>query len=373
MPINQDYYEILGVPRHASQEEIKKAYRELALKYHPVRNPGNKESEAKFKEINEAYQVLGDAEKRAQYDRYGGRMPFQTSYDDFGFPSIDDIFSGLFDELFFGRRTSQSQARRRRGRDLRYDLRISLEEANRGAEKTISLERHQSCSVCSGTGHKPGASASVCPECRGTGALRFQQGFFSISRTCPICGGRGQIITNPCPKCQGRGFELVEKRLKVRIPAGIDSGMVLRLAGEGEPGEMSGPAGDLQVVIFIEEHPIFHREGTELVLELPVPFTKAVLGGEVEAPTLEGIERLKIPPGTQTGKMFKLKRKGMPSLNGDKGDLHIQVFVELPSKLSKKEKEILGKLSELENPDDYPLQKGFWEKVRKILSGRKGE
>ena len=360
---SKDYYQILGVSRNATQEEIKKAYRELALKYHPDRNPGDKQAEERFKEINEAYQVLSDPEKRAHYDRFGDQAPFRVDFEDFGFPTIEDLFSGLFDE-FFGTRRRKRRPSRRRGADIRFDLQITLEEAYTGTEKIISLERHQPCSKCAGTGLKPGTQPMTCPECRGTGTIRYQQGFFSISRTCPRCAGTGRIITNPCPACRGSGLELVRKELKVKIPPGVETGSVLRLRGEGEPGEFGGPPGDVNVIIYVEEHPIFQRQGTELVCEVPISFTKAVLGGEIEVPTLNGIERLKIPPGTQTGKVFRLKGKGMPSLDGYRGDLHIQIFVEVPEKISRKEKELLEKLAQMENSNHLPRQKSFWKKVK---------
>ena len=362
----KDYYEILGVPRDATQEQIKKAYRELALKYHPDRNPGDKEAEERFKEINEAYQVLSDPEKRAQYDRYGDRAPFHFDFEDIGFPTIDDIFSGLFEE-FFGRRTRRRGPQRRRGADIRYDLQITLEEAAFGCEKVITIEKHQPCSRCGGSGLKPGTHPMTCPDCRGTGTIRYQQGFFSISRTCPRCAGTGRIITNPCPSCRGSGLERIKKELKVKIPPGVETGSVLRLRGEGEPGEFGGPPGDVNVIIYVEEHPIFQRQGTELICEVPITFTTAALGGEIEVPTLEGTARLKIPPGTQTGKVFRLKGKGMPNLDGYRGDLHIQVFVEVPTKLSHKEKELIKKLAQLESPDSHPKQKNFWKKVKQRL------
>jgi molecular chaperone DnaJ len=359
----QNYYEILGVPRDADQETIKKAYRELALKYHPDRNPGNKDAEEKFKEINEAYQVLGDPEKRAHYDRYGDRMPFSPDLGDFGIATIDDLFTGLFDE-FFGRRSRRGPGRRR-GSDLRYDLKITLEEAFSGAEKTVTLEKHQPCSTCKGSGMKPGSAPATCPECGGTGNLRYQQGFFAISRTCHRCAGRGRIIKELCPKCRGSGFELVEKKLEVRIPKGVESGSILRLAGEGEPGEPGAVPGDLHVIIFIEEHPIFQRQGTELLCEIPISFPKAALGAELEVQALDGPVRLKIPAGTQTGKVFKLKGKGMPSLNGHRGDLHIRIFVEVPEKLNAKSRELIEKLAQQEKPENYPLSEAFLNRTKK--------
>jgi molecular chaperone DnaJ len=360
---HHDYYETLGVARGSDHETIKKAYRELALKFHPDRNPGSKEAEEKFKDINEAYQVLGDPEKRSQYDQYGDRAPFRVDFQDFGIPTIDDLFSGLFDE-FFGRRTRKGPSRRR-GADLRYDLKITLEEAFTGVEKKVKIDRHQTCPTCTGSGMKPGSAPVTCPECGGTGNLRYQQGFFAISRTCTRCGGRGRIIKEPCPKCHGSGFDEIEKELNVRIPAGVETGSILRLTGEGEPGEPGGASGDLNVIIFIEDHAVFQRQGTELLCEIPVSFTKAALGAEIEVPALDEMVRLKIPAGTQTGKTFRIKGKGMPSLSGNRGDLHIRVFVEVPAKLSGKEKDLVEKLSHEEKPENYPLQKHFWERIKK--------
>jgi len=360
---HHDYYEILGVSRSADPEAIKKAYRELALQYHPDRNPGSKEAEEKFKDINTAYQVLGDPDKRSQYDRYGERAPFQVNYEDFGVPTIEDLFSGLFDE-FFGRRTG-TRPGRRRGADLRYDLKITLGEAFTGGEQSVKVEKHQLCPGCKGSGMKPGSQPVICPECGGSGNLRYQQGFFSISRTCPRCGGKGRIIREPCPRCEGSGFGFVEKELKVKIPAGVETGSILRLSGEGEAGEPGGVSGDLNVIIYVEEHAVFQRQGTELMCEVPVSFTKAALGAELEVPTLDEPVRLKIPAATQTGKIFRIKGKGMPSISGHRGDLHVRVFVEVPSRLSGREKELVEKLLEAEKPESYPAQKAFREKTQK--------
>ncbi len=371
MPGNRDYYHILGIPRNATPEQIKKAYRELALKHHPDRNPGDHTAEEKFKDINAAYQVLSDPEKRVQYDRFGERAPFDFGREDFRGPSIDDLFSGLFEE-FFGRRSRPRGPSRRKGHDLRYDLKITLEEAAFGAEKTFTVEKPQSCAVCSGSGLKPGTAPVTCPECRGRGQLLYQQGFFSISRTCPRCQGAGRIISDPCPNCAGAGIEMARRDLKVGIPPGVETGSTLRLTGEGEPGELAGPPGDLHVILFIEEHPVFQRQGTELICEVPISFLSAALGGEIEVPTLEDISRLKIPAGTQTGKIFRLKGKGMPHLHGGhRGDLHVQIFVEVPAKLSGKEKDLLEKMLESEKSEAYPLSGAFWDKVNQALAHTK--
>ena len=365
MTTKRDYYEVLGVPRHAAPEEIKKAYRQMALKFHPDRNP-EADAEEKFKEASEAYQVLSDPDKRARYDRYGHQAPGGFDFTDFSFMHLDDLFSDIFGE-FFGSRPRGP--RRRRGSDLRYDLTLTFLEAARGAEKTVVVPRHVPCEECRGSGAKPGTSPITCPTCRGAGQLRYQQGFFSVSRTCSHCQGKGTVIQTPCPTCRGHGLKEVERKLKIKIPAGVDNGAALRLRGEGEMGEMGGPDGDLHVVLTVKPHPIFERQGTELVLDLPISFPQAALGDEVEVPTLDGPAKLKIPAGTQTGKVFRLKGKGMPELQGyGQGDLHVRVFVEVPTKLSKEQKELLQRFAESSGEDISPQRKSFLDKVKDLLN-----
>jgi molecular chaperone DnaJ len=362
----RDYYELLGVDRNTSPEEIKKAYRQAALKYHPDRNPDNPEAEEKFKECTEAYQVLCDADKRARYDRYGHDAPGGFGFNgNFDFGNLDDVLGDLLGGLFGA---GTQRAGRRRGVDLRYDLKIEFMEAYRGAEKTITVPRNALCPACSGSGAKQGTAPAACPVCEGRGQVRFQQGFFSIARTCHRCGGSGRIILSPCDRCRGSGAIEEEKKLTLKIPAGIDTGHRLRLRGEGEVGAAGGTPGDLHVVIAVADHPLFIRQGEELLVELPLSFPQAALGDEVEAPTPDGPAKLKIPPGTQNGKTFRLRGKGMPSLNGQgHGDLHVRVFIEVPTRLAGEQVELLKRFSALSGEDIMPQAKSFWHKVRELF------
>ncbi|HUT52458.1 MAG TPA: molecular chaperone DnaJ [bacterium] len=360
----KDYYEVLGVPRNASPEEVKKAYRQAALKHHPDRNPDDPAAEERFKECTEAYQVVSDPEKRARYDRYGHDAPGGFGFTDFDFHNLDDVFGDLLGGLFGARRGSG----RRRGVDLRYDLKISFMEAYRGFEKTINVPRSVTCSVCSGSGSKPGTSPAVCPACNGQGQVRMQQGFFSISRTCHRCGGAGKVIITPCEKCRGSGLMEEERKLSVKVPPGIDSGQRIRYRGEGEAGESGGTPGDLYIVVTVEDHPIFIREGRDLLVELPISFPQAALGDEVEVPTPEGPAKIKIPSGTQSGKIFRLRGKGMPSLDGNhNGDLHVRAFVEVPAKLTKEQENLLKHFAEISGLDIMPQKKSFLQKVRDVF------
>src|SRR5271169_5733346 len=316
----RDYYEVLGVSRTASEDEIKKSYRRLAIQFHPDRNPGDRQAEDKFKEVNEAYQVLSDAEKRAQYDRFG-HAAFQGPQAGGGFGGFDfsqgfeDVFSDIFGD-FFGTGRGRARSRTRRGDDLRYDLEIEFEEAARGTEKTVKIARLAPCEACKGTRSRDGSGSRTCPNCRGTGQVRTQQGFFSISTTCGSCRGEGSIITDPCAKCQGQGRIRKQETLSVRIPAGVDNGSRLKLRSEGEAGFAGGPAGDLYVVIHVKEHALFVRQENDVIIEVPISFPQAALSAEVEVPTLEGKVKLKIPAGTQSGKILRLKGKGIVDLHG---------------------------------------------------------
>ena len=361
----KDYYEVLGVARTSTPEEIKKAYRQSALKFHPDRNPDNPESEEKFKECTEAYQVLCDQEKRTRYDAYGHQAPGGFGFNgNMDFSNLDDVFGDLLGGLFGGAR----RGGRHRGVDLRYDLRISFMEAFAGAEKTITVPRAVACPTCKGSGAKAGSGPTPCPVCEGRGQVRFQQGFFSIARTCSRCGGSGRIILDPCDNCRGSGHVEEERQLTVKIPAGIDTGQRLRLRGEGEAGEQGGPTGDLHVVIVVEDHSIFVRQGSELVLDLPLSFPQAALGDEVDVPTPDGSVKLKIPPGTQNDKVFRLRGKGMPSVDGrGRGDLHVRVFIEVPNRLSDEQAELLKKFAALSGEDIMPQARSFWHKVRDLF------
>ncbi len=340
----RDYYEILGVAKAASADEIKKAYRKLAMKYHPDRNPDSKEAEEKFKEANEAYEMLSDEDKRAAYDRHG-HAGVDPSMGAGGFggggANFSDIFGDVFGDIFGGGQRGGGQ-RNNRGSDLRYTLELSLEEAVKGTKVQIRVPTLVGCEVCDGSGAKPGTHPETCRTCGGAGQVRIQQGFFAMAQTCPTCRGRGKVIKDPCNSCHGQGRVEKAKTLEVKIPAGVDTGDRIRLAGEGEAGANGGPAGDLYVQVAVREHEIFQRDGADLYCEVPISFADAALGGELEVPTLDGRVKLKIPEGTQTGKLFRLRGKGVaPVRGGGTGDLLCRVAVETPVNLSKKQKELL--------------------------------
>jgi len=366
-----DYYKILGVTRDASPEELKKAYRQLALKYHPDRNQGDKDSEEKFKEINEAYTCLSDPDKRAHYDRYGSTEGFGAGaggFGGFGGAPFTDIFEDLFEDFFGGFGGSRKQ-RATKGADLRYNLTITLEEAAFGTEKNLKIPRWQTCDSCSGSGAQPGKPPITCTNCKGTGHIRFQQGFFSVSRPCSKCHGAGTIITNPCYSCKGDGKVRVHKEILVKVPAGVDTDSRLRISGEGDFGSFGGPSGDLYIVIAVEEHKFFKREGLDIHCDLPIAFTTATLGGEVEVPTMDGSSRLKIPAGTQSGKTFSLKGKGIPRLGSHhRGDQIVSISIEVPRKLTQRQKELLEELASLNGDLHDNEAKGFKGKLKDIFS-----
>lgn len=366
--MKRDYYDVLGVARTCDEEELKRAYRKLALKLHPDKNPDNRrEAEERFKEVNEAYRVLSDAQRRAQYDRFGHAAFEQGGGFDFG-GSFDDILGDLFGDFFGTGRRGGGRSRARRGADLQYQLAISFVEACRGCEKTISVPRLARCQVCGGRGAMPGTTPQTCPQCNGSGQMRFQQGFFSIAKTCGKCNGHGQIITNPCAECGGAGARRVTYTVNVKIPAGVDAGSRLKLRGEGEAGHNGGPSGDLYVVLDVEEHPIFTREHTDLVCEVPVSIAQAALGTEIDVPTLDGSAHVKVPAGTQSGQLFRLRGRGVPDLNGyGTGDQLVRVVVETPRKLSARQRELLEEFAKLSGEDVHPMSKSFLDKVKSML------
>ncbi len=377
----RDYYEVLGVAKNASEADIKKAYRRLAMKHHPDRNPDDKSAEARFKEANEAYEILADAQKRAAYDQFGhagvdpsmaagGRGPGGGFYGAAGSASFADIFGDVFGDIFGGggaRRGSQAF----RGADLRYNLELSLEEAVKGTEVHIRVPTLESCETCHGSGAQPGTQASTCTTCGGHGQVRMQQGFFSIQQTCPACRGSGKVIKSPCTACHGEGRVRGTKTLSVKVPAGIDEGDQIRLGGEGEAGQNGGPGGDLYVQVRLKPHDIFKRDGDDLHCEMPLSFVTAALGGELEIPTLDGRASLKIPAGTQTGQLFRLRGKGVRNVrSGQVGDLYCHAAVETPVSLTKRQKELLQELevSLSEGGGRHnPRTQGWMDKLKSFL------
>lgn len=382
----RDYYEVLGASKGASAEDLKKAYRQKAKEFHPDRNADNPNAEAQFKEVNEAYEVLKDADKKAAYDRYGhaafeggmggggarGGYPGGGGNGDFA-SAFSDVFEDLFGDFMGGRGgAGQSRSRAQRGSDLRYNLRVSLEEAFKGVQKTINVPTSTACDTCRGTGAEGGAEPTTCPTCSGMGKVRAQQGFFTVERTCPTCNGMGQIIKNPCRSCSGQGRIEKERALSVNIPAGVETGTRIRLAGEGEAGLRGGPSGDLYIFIEVKEHALFQRDGAHLFCRVPVSMTTAAMGGEVEVPTIDGgRSRVKVPAGAQSGKQMRLRAKGMPALRGGGiGDMLIELAVETPVNLTARQKELLREfeaLSAENNPEGssfFSKVKGFWDSMK---------
>ena len=369
----QDYYDVLRVSRNAGEQEIKSAYRKLAVKYHPDRNPGNKEAEENFKEAAEAYSVLSDPNKRAQYDRFGHAGVSTGSGGFGGFdPDIFADFSDVLGDFFgfgdaFGGSRGRGRGRRQRGADLRYDLKISFEEAAFGVKTKIKIPRLEICATCQGVGAEPGSGHATCSSCGGQGQVRYQQGFFTISRTCSPCRGSGQIIKKLCTACQGAGRVQKEKILEVKIPAGVEEGSRLRIGAEGEAGSTGGPAGDLYVVIFVDEHPFFKRQGKDVYCETPISFPRAALGGEITLPTLTGEEKIKIPEGTQTGTVFRLRGRGVVSPEGrGKGDQLVRVNVMTPTNLTKEERQLFKHLAEISRQETEDSDTPF-KKIRDVF------
>jgi molecular chaperone DnaJ len=367
----RDYYEVLGVNRDAPEEELKKAYRKLAMKWHPDRNPDNPKAEERFKEAKEAYEILTDGSKRAAYDQFGHAGVDQAAAGaGAGFSgNFADAFGDIFSDIFGGGRTRSSVYR---GADLRYNLEISLEDAARGSDTRIRIPTMEECATCHGSGAKPGTSPSTCPTCHGHGQVRMQQGFFSIQQTCPRCHGSGKIVVSPCAACSGAGRVKQHKTLSVKIPAGVDEGDRIRLSGEGEAGMNGGPPGDLYVVIHLKPHPVFNRDHNDLHCEMPISFTTAAVGGDIEIPTLDGYAKVKVPTGTQTGQMFRLRGKGIKGVRSSShGDLICHVAVETPVNLTARQKELLAELETINQKDDgrhNPRAKSWMEKVREFFA-----
>ena len=376
----RDFYDILGVNRDASDDEIKKAYRKLAMKYHPDRNPDNPKAEEHFKEVKEAYEILSDGQKRTAYDQYGhaGVDPQAGMGGGFGgfgagAGGFSDAFGGIFDEIFgAGRAGGGGRSNVYRGADLRYNLEITLEQAAFGTETKIRIPTMEACETCKGSGAKSGTQPKTCPTCQGSGQVRMQQGFFSIQQTCPKCRGTGKFIADPCGSCHGAGRVKQHKTLAVKIPAGVDAGDRIRLSGEGEHGVNGGPPGDLYVQIHLKAHPVFQREQNDLHCEMPISFATAALGGEIEIPTLDGAANLKIPPETQTGKVFRLRGKGIKGVrSGNQGDLLCHVVVETPVNLTDRQKELLREFDESSKEDaerHHPRAKSWMDRVRDFFA-----
>jgi len=365
----RDYYEVLGVARGATDQEIKSAYRKLALQFHPDRNPNNPDAEEKFKQASEAYGVLADGEKRAVYDRYGhaglggggGAQGFDAN-------DLGDIFGDFFGlgEIFGG--GTRKRSRTQRGADLREDINLEFEEAVFGAETKVTVRRHESCEECRGSGAAAGKAPVTCRSCVGRGQVRYQQGFFSIARTCPTCQGTGSVITDPCSKCKGEGRVLRQRTVDAKVPAGVEDGTRIRFSGFGEGGLHGGPPGDLYVVLHVKEHPFFEREGNNLHCVIPISFTQAALGAEISVPTLEGEHVLKVPDGTQSGTTLRIRGKGVPVLNGHgKGDLFVEARVQTPGKLNKRQRELLQELEGLTQVENRPQRRTLLGKVKDIF------
>ena len=364
---------MLGVGRTATEQELKSAYRKLALQWHPDRNPNNPDAEEKFKEVSEAYAVLADSEKRSVYDRYGhaglGASGQGVGFDASVFQDFNDIFGEFFGfGDLFGGGSGRRRSRAQRGADLREDLTLEFEEAFFGTETKVTVRRHEACEDCRGSGAAAGKAPTTCRSCNGRGQVRYQQGFFSIARTCPTCQGTGSVITDPCAKCKGEGRILRQRTVDAKVPAGVEDGTRIRFAGAGEVGQFGGPAGDLYVVLHVKEHPFFEREGNDLHCVLPISVAQAAMGAEIRVPTMEGEHTLKIPEGTQPSTTFRIRNKGVPVLNGHgKGDLYVQARVQIPNRLSKRQRELLQELETTAKVDNQPMLRSLLGKVKEIF------
>lgn len=375
MAQKRDYYEVLGVAKTATADEIKKVYRKLAVQYHPDKNPGDKAAEDKFKEISEAYAVLSDAEKRSAYDRFGHAASqqgggFHSGYEGFSASNFNDLFGDIFGDIFGMRRGAGGgrSGGRRRGSDVEAKLELSLEEAALGCEKTLQLPKEISCEECSGSGVQSGKARTPCPECQGAGEVRFQQGFFSISRPCGKCHGEGTINPHPCKTCHGKGVVKKSRSLKVTVPAGIDDGQRLKLMGEGNSAPRNGTAGDLYLEVRVKSHQFFTRDDSDLICEVPVSFVKAALGTDIEVPTLEGKARVKIPTGTQSHQIFRLKGKGVVRLGGyGRGDQLVRIIVEVPKNLSDEQRELLNQFEAISSEKNAPMANSFMKKLKDLF------
>ena len=373
--VKRCFYETLSVSRTANDGELKTAYRKLAMQWHPDRNPGDKDCEHKFKEINEAYDVLKDGDKRAAYDRFG-HAAFENGHGASAQHGFGSDFASAFSDIFegvFGMAGARSGARsgRERGADLRYNMEITLEDAYRGKAAELRIPTSVTCETCSGTGAKVGTKPKACATCSGAGKIRHAQGFFTLERTCPACHGRGQVIEDPCKSCSGSGRVTRERTLSVNIPAGVEDGTRIRLAGEGEAGLRGGPTGDLYIFLSLAAHPLFQRDGADLHCRVPVSMVTAAMGGEFEVPTIEGAKsRVKVPGGTQSGRRFRLQGKGMPVLRSKQlGDMYVQVVVETPQNLTKKQKELLSEFEKLSSKDTQPESASFFSRVKELFDG----
>jgi molecular chaperone DnaJ len=362
----RDYYEILGVPRDASENDIRKAYRKLAMQHHPDRVQGDKQSEEKFKEVSEAYSILTDPEKRSNYDQFGhAGLRGGPGFSDFG--GLGDIFGDIFED-FFGGTTTRRRSSAQRGNDIGYEFEITLEEAFEGLDREITIPRMAACGECDGTGAARGASRTSCHVCRGTGRLRQTQGLFSITRTCHRCGGVGTIIEHPCKNCKGEGQVRAQRKLRVTIPPGVDTGSRIRYRGEGEAGSRGGASGDLYILIKALPHELFQRDSENLICEVPISFPQVALGAQLEIPTLDGKTTLRIPPGTQSHKVFEIRHKGMPSLHGPgKGSLFVRVVVETPARLNERQRQLLEEFARISGDDVHPLTKKFLDKFKEVF------